>query len=509
MFEFLINHFNGIVDKSAEQLYLVLVSVVVATMIGLPIAVLVYIKPRWQHPVLSVTAVLQTIPGLAMLAFFIPLLGIGQISAIAALVLYALLPLTRSTVTGLVNVDPAMLEAAQGIGMTRWQQLKWVELPLALPSVINGLRIATVMVMGLATLAAFIGAGGLGDFINQGLALNDNRLILCGAVPAAILALAMDGGLGLWHKLLKRRPYYPAQGKIQYAIAVVALSGLIVSGLWGIAPKGQDTIVIGSKKFQEQFVLARLMAMMIRHHTNLKVTTKLDLGTTSMVNQALTQGHIDLYPEYTGTAYKVIVKGQGVPNPEKMFHQLNQYYKSHFDCQWLPTFHFQNKQALAISRAFAQKHDLRTIEDLAQLQKPLTIAAPAEFIKRADAYQTLLNHYALRFQTVRQMDPGLLYQAINNKQVDVIMAFTTDGRLRQYHLKILKDNRQAFPSYHAAPVIRSNVLRQHPAIRKALEPLYQLLTPKVMKKLNYRMIVQKRSPRQVAKRFLVKHKLLE
>jgi osmoprotectant transport system permease protein len=165
---------------------------VLAIVVSVPIAIALYWNPAWASPVVYFTGLLQTIPSIALLAIMIPIFGIGVLPAVVALFLYALLPILRNTLTGLQSVDPVLKNVAEGIGMSRIQKLRYVELPLATPSIMAGIRTAAVINVGTATLAAFIGAGGLGEFIVTGLALNNTSLILRGAIPAAVLALVIE-----------------------------------------------------------------------------------------------------------------------------------------------------------------------------------------------------------------------------------------------------------------------------------------------------------------------------
>lgn len=190
---------QDILALTAQHLLLVAVSTFLAAAVGIPLGIWLTRRPKLARPILGLAGVVQTIPSLALFGFLLPLPligGIGARTAIVALLVYAMLPLLRNTYAGILSVDPAIVEAATGLGMTPRQRLWWVELPLALPVVLAGVRIATVVSIGLATIAAAIGAGGLGVLIYRGIAIVDNRQILAGAVPAALLALAADGLLG-------------------------------------------------------------------------------------------------------------------------------------------------------------------------------------------------------------------------------------------------------------------------------------------------------------------------
>ena len=204
LLEFLIDKAPDLWLKILEHLLLTTVSTGIAIAIGVPLGIWITRNPVFRRAVLGVAGVIQTVPSLALLAFLLPFLGIGARPAIVALTLYALLPIVRNTYTGIEGVSPPVIEAAKGVGFGNFQRLWMVEMPLALPVIVAGIRTATVICVGIATLSAFIGAGGLGDFINRGLALNNTRLILLGAIPAAILALLFDAVIGIIEKLLRR-----------------------------------------------------------------------------------------------------------------------------------------------------------------------------------------------------------------------------------------------------------------------------------------------------------------
>lgn len=206
---FLLERRSELAAMTAEHVLLVLVATGLAVVIGVPVGVVLTRRPALARPVIGFASVMQTVPSLALFGFLIPipfLGGIGNRTAIVALLLYALLPILRNTYTGILNVDRTVIEAGRGMGMTDFELLRFIEIPLALPIVIAGIRIATVLSVGLATIAAAIGAGGLGNYIFRGLSMVDHRLILAGAIPAALLAIVADALLGsLERKLVKGR----------------------------------------------------------------------------------------------------------------------------------------------------------------------------------------------------------------------------------------------------------------------------------------------------------------
>lgn len=506
LLQYIISKLPALAEKTFQQIYLVGFATLIAILIGVPMGIWAVRTLRVRNIILSTANILQTVPSLAILAFLIPFLGIGVKPAIVALSLYALLPIIRNTVTGIDSVSPEINEAADGLGFTRWQKLRMVQLPLALPTIIAGIRIATAMSVGIATLAAFIGAGGLGDFIFQGIALNDNRLVLLGAIPAAILALVLDYLIGQIEIAIAKHRTQPASPIIWKTAGIFIL--IIALIFLGLAMKPQNTIRIATKNFTEQYILGYLMTDMIEAKTSLHVEEKFNLGATNVCQRAMEKGEIDIYPEYTGTAYITILKQQNFGSAEQIYQQVKADYLKNFNIIWLAPFGFNDTQALVVRKDFAQQHHLNTISDLVSIVKQLTIGVPAEFIERPDAYLGLKKVYGLEFGDVRQMDPGLMYKAIANKNVDVIMAFSTDGRIPEYNLQLLQDDKHLFPAYYAAPLIRGEVLQAHPEIANTLQPLLGLLDNKTMQQLNYRVDVKKIPPETVAKEFLLSKGLL-
>jgi osmoprotectant transport system substrate-binding protein/osmoprotectant transport system permease protein len=196
LYLFLLEHLPALGQKTLEHFILTSIAVSGAILIGIPFGILAARRIMVRKIFFTIAGIIQTIPSLAMLAFLLPFLGIGVIPAIVALVLYALLPIARNTYTGITEIDASIIEASDGLGFSRNQRLCLVELPIALPTIIAGIRTATVICVGVATLSAFIGAGGLGDFINRGLSMNNTRLILLGAIPSGIMAISLDITIG-------------------------------------------------------------------------------------------------------------------------------------------------------------------------------------------------------------------------------------------------------------------------------------------------------------------------
>ncbi len=508
MSSFVLSHLSVLGTKFLEQVLLVTISVFLAILIGMPLGILVVRVQSLKKIILSMAGILQTIPSLALLAFLLPFTGIGVLPAIIALTLYALLPIVRNTVIGLEEVSDKVIEAARGLGFSDLQRLWLVELPLALPVIVAGIRTATVICVGIATLAAFIGAGGLGDFINQGLAMNDTQLILLGAIPAAILAIALDFLISRIEKAMtcekKQTHKHKVPGKVIGVMAgCVFLISLIVIGFYWQSQQ-YKRICIASKNFTESMILTEMMAEVIEAKTSLHVTRKFNLGTTQICQAALEKGDIDLYPEYTGTAYLVVLKGKnaGQYSPKAMFDTVNAAYQKRFHMTWLSPFGFNNSESIAVRDEYAEARHLHTISDLVPIEKSLILAAPSEFMQRSDGFSGLSKVYSLHFGTIKQMNLGLIYHAIHEGDVNVVTAFTTNPYVQAYHLKVLQDNKHFFPPYYAAPLIRDKTLHKYPQIVTALQTLHNVLTEDTVRKLNYQVDIQKKSVASVAREFL-------
>lgn len=369
LFDFMRNQSGKILDQLLQHIGLTFISLLIAVIIGVPLGIFIARKRKFAAPVLGFTGILQTIPSIALLGFMIPLLGIGPKPAIVALFLYALLPIVRNTFTGISGVDETVIESARGMGMTYGQILRKVELRLSMPVILAGIRTATVINVGVATLASYIGAGGLGEFIFGGIALNNTNMILAGAIPAALLAIFFD------------------------------------------------------------FILSKIQKMDMR-----KLRARFWLLPFCLVFLS-------------------------------SFYLLPNFYRSKMLAGFTP-----------------------------------------EFMGRKDGYLGLKNIYKLNIRTVVISD-AVMYKAAYEKKLDVISGYSTDGRLKAFNLIILKDDKEIFPPYYAAPVIREEALQKYPQLENVLNQLAGRINDSVMTELNYRVDYLKQSPEKVAKDFLMEQSL--
>jgi osmoprotectant transport system permease protein len=496
---------------TAAHLDLVLEALIVAVVVGVPLGVVASRSRPLEKAVIAIANVLQTVPSLALLGFLLIVFrDIGKGPARAALVVYALLPIIKNTLLGLRGIDRGVAEAALGMGMTPWQRLSWVELPLAVPSILGGVRIATVAAVGMATIAAAIGAKGLGGYIFRGVDLSDSRLILLGSIPAALLALACDAALGgIEHALDPTRPR-PSRGRA-FVSALVILS-LVLLALWGafrdVRAAGGQTIVIGSKNAGESILLGEMLAQLVEARTGLAAERRFGLG-GNVCYEALKHGGIDAYAEYTGTALTVILKEPPQYDPKRVLARIREVMTARDDVACLDPLGFENTFAILMRRPQAEQLHIKTISDLRAHESTLRAGFGYEFMSRADGYPGLVRAYGLNFATPpREMDRGLLYEAVASGNLDVAAGDSTDGRIAAFDLVQLTDDRRYFPPYEAVVLARGATLRAHPGLQDALNLLAGRLDAATMRHLNDEVDRRRRPPADVAREFLRSQGLL-
>lgn len=495
--------------RTGEHLLLVALSVAIALLIGIPAGLLVTRRPKLAPPIIGFANAVQTIPSLAIFGFLIsvPLLGgIGKIPAIVALFLYALLPLVRNTYAGITGVDRAIVEAGRGMGMTDRQLLWKVEFPLAMGVIIAGVRVATVTSVGVATIAAAIGAGGLGVFIFRGIATVNNSLILAGAVPAAVMALLADFAIGEIEKILREGANW-RKWKTPRSLVLLVLVGVL--GSIAFYPASNSTspasgdITIGSKNFTEQVILGELLAQQIENHTNLTVARQFNLGGTFICHEAVKSGQIDGYVEYTGTAFAGILNRDPIADARAVEAEVRKSYKEQFDLAVMPSLGFENTFAIVVRGEDARRYDLQQLSDLKRQADEWQPGFGYEFIERDDGYPGLARTYDLDFaRSPRVMELGLMYRALVHHQVDVVAANSTDGLLGKLDLVVLEDDQQYFPPYEAVPVFSRETLERYPEVRESIEQLAGQISESDIQEMNYAVDGDFRPFDEVVREFL-------
>jgi osmoprotectant transport system permease protein len=498
-----VNRWPEILTGLQQHLFLSLVSILIAAVIAVPLGIFISRRKTVAEPVIGITAIFQTIPSLALFGFLLPVFGIGSTTAIIALTVYALLPILRNTYTGITGVDKSAVEAGKGMGMTNTQILRMIELPLALPIIMAGLRTATVLTIGVATLAAFIGAGGLGDLIYRGLSTTRNELVLAGAIPAALLAIVFDFilrriELATEPKASKKRGSWKLPVLIGVPIAALVLFFALRGG------GEEDAIVITGKKWTEQYILPYVISEYVKDKTDYPVIVKEAIGETPILTEAIKKGDIDLYVEYTGTGYLTILKEKYDPSmkPEEIYDAVKEGYAKDYNLKWTKPLGFENTYALALNPDTAKQVNVKSISELAPRSNQLTFGGPTEFFEREDGYTPFVDTYNLNFKDKKSLDANLMYSAVKEGKVDAIPAYTTDGRIVRFNLKTLEDDKKFFPPYYAVPVVREDTLKKYPKLEGVLNELEGKISEEDMAEMNAKVDLDKEDPREVAQEFL-------
>jgi glycine betaine/choline ABC-type transport system substrate-binding protein/ABC-type proline/glycine betaine transport system permease subunit len=478
-------------DYLGSHVRVSLAALAIGLIASLPLAILARHRPVLRGALLGFAGIVQTIPGLALLALFYPLLlalaalsarafgvefsAFGFLPAVLALALYSMLPVLRNTITGLVGVDPALIEAAQGVGMTQRQTLTMVELPLALPVIMAGIRTAAVWVIGTATLSTPIGQTSLGNYIFAGLQTQNWVLVLFGCAAAASLALAVDQLLALIERGLR------ARSRVRAALGGIGLAALLLATLLPSPASTKSTYIIGAKTFTEQYVLAALIKQRL-DAAGLSAATRAGLG-SSVIYDALKAGDIDVYVDYSGTLWANQFKHPGVAARDQVLADLKQDLAK-TGVALLGELGFANAYALVMPRTRADALQIRSIADLAARAPQMAIAGDYEFFSRPE-WANLRNVYGLAFKAERQMQPDFMYAAVAAGEVDVIAGYTSDGLIAKYDLVVLDDPHHAIPPYDAVLLIAPKRAGNQ-RLRDALAPLLGRIDIAAMRQANLR-----------------------
>lgn len=429
-------------------------------LIGLPLAVAAARAPRLRWVSLTLASLVQTVPSLALLALFYPLLlllsnalkplgiklpALGFLPSLLALTLYSILPILRNTVAGLRGLDPAVSEAADGLGMTRTQKLIRVEAPLAAPVAMAGVRTAAVWTIGAATLSTPVGQTSLGDYIFSGLQTENWVFVLFGCAASAVLAITVDQLLGLIEGGLEHRDIrrVAVGGAALLAGAVVALAPLLGGG-------AKDRYVVGAKNFSEQFILAELIADRL-HTAGAATEEKQGLG-SAVAFRALAANDLDVYVDYSGTLWSNVLQRSDIPPRSELLAALTREMKAKFNVTVLGSLGFENAYALAMKADKAKALGIASLDDLATRAGELSLGGDLEFLSRPE-WAGMSKAYGLHFKSQRAFNPTFMYRAIEGGEADVISAFSSDGRIAADHLVTLSDPRSAIPAYDAVVLI--------------------------------------------------------
>lgn len=488
-------------------------------LLSFPLAILATRQPAIKGPILTVTSLVQTIPSMALLALMVPLLGgmIGFVPAFMALTLYSMLPVLRNTVTGITEIDPALQEAALGVGMTDWQSLMKVELPLAMPVIVAGIRTATVWVVGTATLSTPVGAESLGNYIFAGLQTRNWISVLFGCFCSAALAIVLDqlirlielsyttrkpqlrqlGGLGLvlvlgfglslsmWGNIMRQIPAVPqTEAGSQPQRSNGASRGTVES-------LQSTPIIIGAKTFTEQYILTDLLRRQLEN-AGADVETRTNLGSTILFD-ALANNTVDVYIDYTGTIWATIMGRQDVVDRTVMFIEMAQYLADNHGIVTLGRLGFENAYGFAMRRDRASQLNIASLADITAQRQDLVVGGDPEFFGRKE-WQDVVQLYQLENIKTRSMDSTFMYGAVRDGHVDLIGAYTTDGRIAAYDLVLLKDPKRSLPPYDAV-ILLSPEASSNTALTETLKVLINTIPDQLMRRANKMVELEKQLPK--------------
>ena len=507
LMKLLTEDFKFFTNLTIEHVLISLLAISIASVLGIILGIIISEYRRFSGLILGTVNILYTIPSIALLGFFITITGVGNTTALIALIIYALLPIIRSTYTGIVNINPLIIEASEGMGSTKLQQLFKVKLPLALPVLMSGIRNMVTMTIALAGIASFVGAGGLGVAIYRGITTNNSAMTFLGSLLIALLALIFDFILGIMEKRLtnhKRTKY-----KVNFKLVILGLFIIIFGAYFSLNSKKDKTINIATKPMTEGYILGQMLTELIEQDTDLKVNMTTGVGGgTSNIQPAMVKGEFDLYPEYTGTSWEAVLKKEGSYDESK-FDELQKEYKEKYNLEYVNLYGFNNTYGLAVNKDIAEKYNLKTYSDLAEVSNNLIFGAEYDFFEREDGYKELQKVYNMNFKKQIDMDIGLKYQAMKDKKIDVMVIFTTDGQLAISDVVVLEDDKKMYPSYRAGTVVRSEILSEYPELKPVLEKLNNILDDKTMADLNYQVESEGKKPEDVAREYLQEKGLLE
>lgn len=487
-----------------EHLQISLLSLIIGIVIAVPLGLLLTRYKKVAEPIISLAAIMQTIPSLAVLAFLIPFLGIGTTPAIIALTTYGLLPILRNTYTGIIEVSPTLKEAATGMGMNSLKRLTKIELPIAMPVIMAGIRTSMVLIVGTTTIAALIGAGGLGELILLGLDRGaDINLILLGAIPAALLAIMLDFSLRSFEQISEKFGFKPL-------IVMLVITALIVTAPFIVNKEKQADLVIGAKLGAEPTILINMYKLLIEDGTDLTVELKPGLGKTAFNFSALKQGSIDIYPEFSGTAIVSLLEEKARSDQaQEVYEQAKKGMGEVYQMAFLEPMAYNNTYTVAVTKELSEKYDLEEIGDLRPIEDQVTAGFTLEFQDRHDGYVGMQDVYHLDFKHIKTMEPGIRQEALAKNEVDIIDGYATDSYMIELDLVALKDSENLFPPYQGAPLLRKETLKKYPELEEILNQLGGGITDDEMREMNYQVDYEDKSPKKVAKQFLIAKGLLK
>ena len=519
MGEFLARNAEALVRSIGVHLFYTLVSVAIGFVLGLGLGILLSRFPRQARFILPLLSLFNTIPGVVFIGLLFLVLHVQPATVLIALSIYAMFPVLKNTFTGLLGVDAQYKEAAQGCGMSPAQQLLRVELPLAMPTIIGGLRMSMVYTVSWAVLAAMIGLGGLGTFIYQGVQSSNNALILLGAVPVSLLALLFDFIFAKLEQAVTSEGLLPNEQiqnlpkrviRRRQVIAVGVCVALVVVAIGGnlVNKKSDKHLTVGASNFTEVYIVGNIYKELIEAKTDIQVDTTFGLASTSLEMTAMENGDIDMVVDYSGQVYLSVL---GLPlntNTDEVYEILSEKMRDDYNISVSAPLGYNNTYAMSVRPEIAEQYQLETLTDLMAVAPELRLGCTADFTQREDALPRLESTFHTKFGEVNALDVAVRYTAIDSGQVDVIDAFATDALLSKFDLVQLEDDASFFPPYYAVNFIRQECLDEYPELKEVLALLDGRISNEAMAAMNAEVDLEGRNAADVAHDFLVEEGLI-
>lgn len=499
-----------------EHVFIVLAASAVSIVVGLPLGILAYVFPKARTVILRVVDLLQTIPALALLGIIMVFLGAGKVTVIIGITLYSLLPIVRNTCLGLEEVDPGVKEAARGMGMSKTYRVLAVELPLALPTVFTGIRIAVVNAIGTAVFAAFVGGGGLGGVLNRGIRIQDMDLILIGTGALMVIAIVLDTLMGVFERHIRKTRGSSRRTWITAAAILAAILLILPFGLRDTT--GENELILYDGDYSETQLMHHMVKMLVEDKTELTVTIKDQMSQVNNFKSLLGDGHTcDLMLSYDGTLLTTFLHldPENVPAGMTIYDYANSVAAEQHGLRMLGKLGFDNTYAVAVPESIAEQYGLETVSDLVAVAPQLSFGAEHDFFTEEGSmkFGPFTAFYGLNFRTVVPVDVSLKYAAVENGSFDVTEVFATDGLNRKANLKVLEDDRNFFPDYNGVFLVREDVFARFADAAPDLEEVLNLLAGQIsnddMVEMTYQVDVMGRTVDDVAREFLVTRGLLD
>lgn len=498
----------------AEHLFIVLAASILSITIGLPLGILAYAYPRSRAVILRVTDLLQTIPALALLGIIMVLLEPGKLTVVTGITLYSLLPIVRNTCLGFQEVDSGVKEAARGMGMSKAYRILMVEFPLAFPTVFTGIRIAVVNAIGTAVFAAFVGGGGLGGIITRGIRISDMGLILAGTGALMVIAVALDLLMGWFEGKMRKSG---GGSKSMWVPVAAILLAFVLLLPYGMGKGSSDELMLYDGDYTETQVMHHMIQMLVEDKTDLDVTIQDQMSQVNNFKALIGDNHTcDLMISYDGTLLTTFLQldTPDVPEGTSLYDYANRIAGERHQVRLLEKLGFDNTYAIAVPQKIAQEYDLTTVSDLLPVADGLVFGAEHEFFTQEGSmkFGPFTEYYGLHFKDVVSMDVSLKYTAVAKGSFDVTEVYATDGLNRKADLKVLEDDKEFFPDYNGALLVREDTFEKFAQAAPNLEEVLNLLAGQIsnedMVEMTYQVDVQGQSVDDVAREFLISRGLL-